>query len=67
LIAGSLVTTYFTLLASPWLGIHAGIWGLIVNIILLVGVSLATKPMPEEHVKKFVEGSKASLEEIAEA
>lgn len=43
-----------------------GIWRFIANIILLVGVSLATKPMPREHVDKFVQGSTASLEEIGE-
>jgi solute:Na+ symporter, SSS family len=70
LISGSLVTLLFTFggaigVSTPF-EIHAGIWGLIVNTILLIGVSLATKPMPEEHVKKFVEGSRTSLEEIDE-
>jgi solute:Na+ symporter, SSS family len=70
LIGGSLVTLIFTFggvigVSTPF-EIHAGIWGLIVNTILLIGVSLATKPMPEEHVKRFVEGSKAPLEEIGE-
>ncbi len=70
LLAGSVVTLLFTFggvigVSTPF-EIHAGIWGLIVNTILLVGVSLATKPMPGEHVNKFVEGSKASLEEIGE-
>lgn len=64
LISGSLVMLYFSFLAPTPFDIHAGIWGLIVNTILLVGVSLATKPMPAEHVDKFVEGSKALLEEI---
>jgi SSS family solute:Na+ symporter len=66
LIAGSLVTLLFTFFVPTPFDIHAGIWGLIVNTILLVGVSLATKPMPREHVDKFVEGSKASLEDIGE-
>jgi SSS family solute:Na+ symporter len=66
LIAGSLVTLLFTFFVTTPFEIHAGIWGFIANIILLVGVSLATRPMPEEHVKRFVEGSKATLEEIGE-
>src|SRR5918994_1942295 len=70
LVSGSLVTLLFTFggaigVSTPF-EIHAGIWGLIVNTIVLVGVSLATRPMPAEHVNKFVEGSKASLEEIGE-
>jgi SSS family solute:Na+ symporter len=36
-------------------GIHAGIQGLVLNVIVLVIVSLATKPMDKEHVRKFVE------------
>ena len=70
LISGSLVTLLFTFggvigVSTPF-EIHAGIWGLIVNTVVLVGVSLATTPMPTEHVNRFVEGSKASLEEIGE-
>ncbi len=67
LISGSLVTLLFTFLVSTPFEIHAGIWGLIVNTVLLIGVSLATKPMPREHVDRFVEGSKASLEEIGDS
>ena len=35
-------------------GIHAGIQGLVLNIIVLVIISLITKPMNREHVMKFV-------------
>lgn len=63
LISGSLVTLLFTFFVPTPFEIHAGIWGLIVNTVLLVGVSLATEPMPEEHVKRFVEGSRSPLEE----
>ncbi|MGI8912147.1 MAG: sodium:solute symporter family protein [Rubrobacteraceae bacterium] len=66
LISGSLVMLYFSFLAPPPFEIHAGICGLVVNTVVLVGVSLATKPMPSEHVSKFVEGSKASLQDIDE-
>ncbi|MGW8300828.1 MAG: hypothetical protein ACWGNO_02105, partial [Desulfobacterales bacterium] len=34
--------------------IHAGIQGLVLNIIVLVVVSLLTKPMELTHVRKFV-------------
>jgi SSS family solute:Na+ symporter len=40
--------------ALQWQGIHPGVWGLLVNLPLLVGVSLATRPMPEGHVRQFV-------------
>lgn len=67
LISGSLVTILFTFIVTPTpLGIHPGIWGLLTNTVFLVGASLLTKPMPQEHVDKFLEGSKASLEEIRE-
>jgi solute:Na+ symporter, SSS family len=39
-----------------WHGIHPGVWGLLCNVPLLVVVSLATKPMPEAHVRQFVVG-----------
>ena len=68
LISGSLVTILFTFILTPTpFGIHAGIWGLLTNTIFLVGVSLLTSPMPQEHVDKFVEGSKTPLEEMDEA
>lgn len=35
-------------------GIHAGIQGLVLNFIVLIIVSLLTKPMDREHVRKFV-------------
>lgn len=58
LIVGALVTLIFTMkwLSSP-LSIHAGIWGLICNAIVFVIVAKATKPMPSEHLEKFIEGS----------
>jgi SSS family solute:Na+ symporter len=36
-------------------GVHAGIQGLILNIVVLVVVSLITKPMDQAHVRKFAE------------
>jgi len=54
LLTGSLITIYYTFMAKPPFGIHAGIYGLIANTIVLIIVSLVTKPMDEEHVEKFV-------------
>lgn len=65
LISGTLVMLCFSFLLPPPFEIHAGIWGLVVNTLVLVGVSFATKPMPDEHVEKFVEGSRASLTEMS--
>ena len=64
LISGSLVMLFFTFVVSTPFEIQAGLWGLLVNTVLLIGVSLATKPMPQEHVDRFVEGSRATLDEI---
>ncbi len=38
---------------SPIAGVHEGVWGLLVNVILLVAVSLATKPDDAERVAAF--------------
>jgi solute:Na+ symporter, SSS family len=65
LISGSLVTVLFTFFMAPPFEIHAGIWGLVVNTVLLVGVSLVTRPMAADHVERFVEGSKASAADVA--
>ncbi len=64
LISGTLVTIYYSFFAAPPLGIHAGIYGLIANSILLAGVSLMTKQMDEAHVNRFVEDSKIPLDDI---
>jgi SSS family solute:Na+ symporter len=53
LIAGSVVTLLFTFGPDTPFGIHAGIWGLLVNAIALVGVSFATQPMDSRHVNEF--------------
>lgn len=56
MIGGILVTLFF--LYNPEfkpLPMHEGIYGLIVNVTLLVGVSLATKPEEVDRVKRYVE------------
>jgi solute:Na+ symporter, SSS family len=66
LLSGTLVMLYFSFFAAPPLDVHAGIWGLAVNTVLLVGVSLITKPMDARHVDRFVEDSKIPLSKISD-
>ncbi len=40
--------------ALQWGGIHPGLWGLVVQLPLLIGVSLATERPDEERVARFV-------------
>lgn len=57
LLGGIAVSTLF--LIFPELRpvpLHEGIFGLVVNVALLVGVSLATEPQAEERVRPYVEG-----------
>jgi SSS family solute:Na+ symporter len=58
LITGVLVNTFFRLNPelSPFAGMHEGIYGLTLNTIVLVVVSLLTQPDPEDRVKAYVEG-----------
>jgi len=54
LIAGGLVTVALNLLpALAWGGIHPGIYGVLVNVLVMVGVSRATPPMDAAHVRQF--------------
>ena len=55
MIGGILVTLFF--LYNPEfkpLPIHEGIYGLIVNLMLLISVSLGTKPETEDRVKRYI-------------
>jgi SSS family solute:Na+ symporter len=55
LAAGSVATVVWNLVPSlQWQGIHPGIWGLAINVPVLVLVSLLTAPMDDEHVEQFV-------------
>jgi len=54
LVAGVLVNYYFQLVAPTPLDVHPGIWGLVVNTVVLVVVSLGTRPHDVEHVRRFV-------------
>ncbi|WP_423410527.1 sodium:solute symporter [Heyndrickxia sp. MSNUG] len=56
LVVGTFVNYYFQLVAtSTPFEIHAGILGLIFNIIIMVTVSFMTKPQTEEDVKRYVD------------
>ncbi len=57
LLAGCTVTVIWNVFpALQWQQIHAGIWGVLANVVVMVAVSLATRPMDEEHVAQFVVG-----------
>lgn len=65
LIAGVLVNYYFQLVMPSPFEIHAGIWGLLVNIIVMVIISYVTAPHDLKHARKFVEESVRPLENEA--
>ena len=52
-VGGVIITTLFTFFVTPPLGFSALLWGLAVNIVLYVGVSLATK-LPEDIADKYI-------------
>jgi SSS family solute:Na+ symporter len=54
LLAGGVVTLPLNLMGASFADVHPGIWGIFANVIVLVGVSLATAPMEDEHVAQFV-------------
>jgi SSS family solute:Na+ symporter len=54
-LAGCTVTIVWNVYPGlQWQQIHPGIWGVLANILVLVAVSLATRPMDPEHVAQFV-------------
>ncbi len=61
LVLGSLVTLALTLFPEyrPF-GLHEGIVGLSINCTALVLVSLATQPLPGEHVGSFMRASRST-------
>jgi len=62
LFGGILVNTFFLIFPDlkPF-PMHEGMYGLAVNIILLLGVSLATKPDDPNRVNKFLHSGKSRL------
>ncbi len=53
LLAGFIVTLVFSVWVPHPLGVHAGIWGLLVNLPVFVAVSLATKPASYSTIERF--------------
>ncbi|WP_067605503.1 sodium:solute symporter family protein [Enteractinococcus helveticum] len=65
MLAGLGVTIYFTFVQPTPFDIEPGLWGVAVNTICLVMISLFTKPMAREHTERFVR-PKASTEIAAQ-
>lgn len=53
LFGGFVITVIFSFIYPHPFGIHAGIWGLVVNFILFFIVSLATKPVSKKTIGEF--------------
>lgn len=53
LVGGVIVVALCNIVWSNPMGIHAGIWGMMVNLPLFIIVSLCTKPASEETLRKF--------------
>lgn len=53
LVAAIIIVILFNFVWSNPLGVHAGIWGMMVNIPVFIIVSLMTKPASEETLRKF--------------
>lgn len=53
-IGGLLVSIWFTFVQPHPLDIDGALWGLAVNTLLTVVVSIATKPMPAGHTDRFI-------------
>ncbi len=49
------ISVYYTFLAPPLFGIHAGLLGLITNLALVIAVSVITKPANEVYLKEFMQ------------
>lgn len=57
LLVGCLVTLVWNLFpALQWDNIHPGVWGIVANVITLGIVSRMSRPLPREHVERFVRG-----------
>ena len=57
LFGGILVNTFFLIFPElKPVPMHEGMYGLIANVILLVGMSLATEPDDSARVEKFMKG-----------
>jgi SSS family solute:Na+ symporter len=53
IVVGFLITTAFTLLWPHPMGIHAGFWGLLINLPVFITVSLLTPATSADVVERF--------------
>src|SRR5690606_25606033 len=53
LFGGFLITVLFSFIYPHPFGVHAGIWGLMVNFTVFGMVSLVTKPASRETIERF--------------
>lgn len=53
-VTGLVVVVVFTFFVTPPLGVSAFLWGLIVNFIVMIAVSLCTK-VPQEVIDKYID------------
>lgn len=60
-VGGVVVGALLTWVWSSPLQIHPGVWGLLVNVILLVGVSLGSRPLDPERIADFVDGARVPI------
>ena len=55
LVAGVAINTYYQVIVGKGpLDIHPGIWGLVVNLVLFVAISLMVKPSDAETAEEFI-------------
>jgi SSS family solute:Na+ symporter len=65
LLVGALVNYYYQFLGDPLFDINPGILGLIANVIVMVGLSYATKPPAREAVEAYLDVDKVDQDEAA--
>src|SRR5699024_8239009 len=53
-LAGLAVSVWFTVIQPPPLNIDGALWGMATTALVLVVVSLLTRPMPAEHTRRFL-------------
>lgn len=58
LLAGSLVTVYYTFIAPEPFHIHPGLWGLLVTTTVFTAVSTMTDVENVDHARRFIEDSR---------
>ena len=59
---GIIVTAYFTFMATPPFGFHAGIIGFLFNVIVLVSISYLKKPDDFSYSREFIQIATRSMD-----